>query len=430
MTTPTDHLRWSIRPAAGFADNTSLAAGRSLSMLGPRVLIFRASGRRAHNAAMRIDIITLFPEMLSGAFDASILGRGRESGALRIDLYNPRDYTHDKHHVTDDYAYGGGPGMVMKPEPLFECVDAVQAMAHPRGKVVLLTPQGRLLDQSVVRELAAEPRLILICGHYEGVDERVRQHLADDEISVGDYVLSGGEPAALVLVDAVARYQPGVLGSDASLTEESHAQGLLEYPQYTRPPAYRGHVVPDVLTSGNHADIAQWRRRQSIERTLRRRPDMLATADLTSAERRYVDELLADETVASALAHLFRVIMPVTDVARGVAFYAQLLGTPGREVAPGRHYFHCGGTILAIVDPSEHESKPFNPNIDHVYFAVADLQAAYQRARRAGCSYLEPKIARRPWGEKSFYARDPFGNPICFVDDKTVFTGRDMQEER
>jgi len=239
---------------------------------------------------MRIDIVTLFPEMFAGPFEASIIGRAREAGALEIALHNPRDYTHDKHHVVDDYAYGGGPGMVMKPEPIFECVEAVQAMASPPGKVVLLTPQGRLLNHDVVAELAREPRLILICGHYEGVDERVRQSLVDDEISIGDYVLSGGEPAAWVVVDAVARHQPGVLGSDASLEEESHAQGLLEYPQYTRPAEYRGMRVPEILLSGHHAEIAKWRRRQSIIRTARKRPDLLARAELTDEER----ELLAE----------------------------------------------------------------------------------------------------------------------------------------
>ena len=240
---------------------------------------------------MRIDIITLFPEMFAGPFDASIIARGREAGMLDIALHNPRDYTSDKHHIVDDYAYGGGPGMVMKPDPIFECVDAVRPMAEAPGKVVLLTPQGRLLSHHVVEELAAEPRLILICGHYEGVDERVREFLVDDEVSIGDYVLSGGEPAAIVLVDAVARHQPGVLGSELSLEEESHAQGLLEYPQYTRPAEYRGMAIPDILLSGHHAEIAKWRRRQSVLRTARRRPDLLADADLTAEERRFVEEL-------------------------------------------------------------------------------------------------------------------------------------------
>lgn len=248
---------------------------------------------------MRIDVLTLFPEMLAGVFDHSIIGRARDSGALTIELYNPRDYTEDRHHVVDDYAYGGGPGMVMKPDPLFECVDAVQAMAEPVGRVVLLTPQGRLLNHDVVDELAAEQRLILICGHYEGVDERVREFLVDDEISVGDYVLSGGEPAAIVVVDAVARHQPGVLGSEESLEEESHAGGLLEYPQYTRPAEYRGMAVPEILVSGHHAEIAKWRRRQSIVRTARRRPDLIARADLSTEERRLADEALAESAAST-----------------------------------------------------------------------------------------------------------------------------------
>jgi tRNA (guanine37-N1)-methyltransferase len=243
---------------------------------------------------MRIDILTLFPEMFAGPFDASIIARAREAGVLEIALHNPRDYTTDKHHVVDDYAYGGGPGMVMKPEPLFACVDAVRAMTEPSGRVVLLTPQGRLLDHAVVAALAAEPRLIVLCGHYEGVDERVREALTDDEISIGDYVLSGGEPAAIVLVDAVARHQPGVLGSELSLEEESHAQGLLEYPQYTRPAEFRGMAVPEILLSGHHAEIARWRRRQSILRTARRRPDLLEKASLTAEERVWLDGVMSE----------------------------------------------------------------------------------------------------------------------------------------
>ncbi len=244
---------------------------------------------------MRIDVISLFPEMFAGAFDSSMIARARDAGVIEIAIHNPREYTTDKHRIVDDYVYGGGPGMVMKPEPLFDCLEAVQPMAQPSGKVVLLTPQGRLLNHDVVRELAAAPRLTLICGHYEGVDERVRDALVDDEISIGDYVLSGGEPAAIVVVDAVARQQPGVLGSDLSLEEESHAQGLLEYPQYTRPAEYRGMAVPDILLSGHHAEIANWRRRQSILRTARRRPDLLARADLSGEERAVAEEEMAKE---------------------------------------------------------------------------------------------------------------------------------------
>jgi tRNA (guanine37-N1)-methyltransferase len=367
---------------------------------------------------MRIDILTLFPEMFAGAFDASIIGRARASGATEIALHNPRDYTQDPHRVVDDYAYGGGPGMVMKPEPIFACVDAVRALAPARGRVVLLTPQGRLLNSEIVAELSREGRLILICGHYEGVDERVRESLADDEISIGDYVLSGGEPAAVVLVDAVVRQLPGVLGSEQSLTEESHAQGLLEYPQYTRPSEYRGMSVPQVLLSGHHEEIARWRRGQSIARTKRRRPDMLARATLTSEERRTLEATAG----SPGTTHLFRVIMPVPDVDRGATFYGQMLGQPGERVAPERHYFRCGGTILALVNPSGHDVQ-FRPNVEHVYFAVPDLRERYVLARKAGCAWLEDKISRRVWGEKSFYARDPFGNPICFVDERTVYSG-------
>jgi tRNA (guanine37-N1)-methyltransferase len=374
--------------------------------------------------SMRIDILTLFPEMFAGAFDASIVARALAAGAVELALHNPRDYAADKHRVVDDYLYGGGPGMVMKPEPLFDCIDAVRAMAPSRGRVVLLTPQGRLLTDAIVRDLAGEERLIVICGHYEGVDERVREHLADDEISIGDYVLSGGEPAAIVLVDALVRHVPGALGSEQSLTEESHAQGLLEYPQYTRPPEYRGLAVPDVLLSGHHEEIGRWRRARSIERTAQRRPDMLVRAELTSEERRLIEEQAAG---GAAPAHLFRVITPVPDIEQGAAFYAALFGVPGDRVAPNRHYFRCGGTILALVDPSGHDVA-FRPNIEHVYFAVPDLRQRYGLARNAGCSWLEPKITRRPWGEKSFYARDPFGNPICFVDEKTVYTGGAMPE--
>ena len=399
---------------------------------------------------MRIDILTLFPEMLTGPLDHSIIGRAREAGTIEIAVHNPREWATDKHSVVDDYAYGGGPGMVMKPEPLFACVEAVRAMTEPPGKVVLLTPQGRLLDQLVVAELAAEPRLIVICGHYEGVDERVREHLADDEISIGDYVLSGGEPAAIVLVDAVARHQPGVLGSERSLTEESHAHGLLEYPQYTRPAEFNGMTVPDVLLSGHHLDIEQWRRRQSIVRTAQRRPDMLARARLTPEELRIAEEAL---DAPSPEARLFRVILPVADTYAGAAFYARLFGKPGERIAPTRHYFRCGATILTLVDPRGEPSTPdplstsagegelegpmsagkgqvameFRPNPDHVYFTVADLAAMYGRARGAGCQWLEPKIRRRPWGERSFYARDPFGNPICFVDETTAYVGLESE---
>ena len=247
---------------------------------------------------MRIDVLTLFPEAFSGPLQASILGRALASGIVTVELHNIRDYATDRHSIVDDYAYGGGPGMVMKPEPLAASIEAIRGMATPAGRTVLLTPQGRLLNQAIVDELAQEERLILVCGHYEGVDERIREHFVDDEISIGDYVLSGGEIAALVVIDAVVRRQPGTLGSEESLLEESHSDGLLEYPQYTRPPEFRGWRVPDILLSGNHGEIARWRRRQRILRTANRRPDLLekalrrdpGEALLSEEERRLAEE--------------------------------------------------------------------------------------------------------------------------------------------
>jgi tRNA (guanine37-N1)-methyltransferase len=243
---------------------------------------------------MRIDVLTLFPEAFAGPLQASILGRALAGGVAQVELHNIRDFAEDKHQVVDDYAYGGGPGMVMKPEPIAAAIDAVRAVAEPPGRVVLLTPQGRLLRQDVVDELAAEERLLLVCGHYEGVDERVREHLVDDEISIGDYVLSGGEFAALVVIDAVVRRLPGTLGSADSLLEESHSDGLLEYPQYTRPAEFRGWRVPDILLSGNHGEIARWRRQQRIIRTARR-PDLLDRAQLTDEERRLAEEVTGNQ---------------------------------------------------------------------------------------------------------------------------------------
>lgn len=224
---------------------------------------------------MRIDVLTLFPGIFAGPLDESILKRARDAGIIDINLHNIRDWAPDKHHVVDDSPYGGGAGMVMKPEPIFAAAEAVQALADPPGRMILLTPQGRVFDQSLAVELATEPRLILICGRYEGVDERVRENLVDDEISIGDYVLGGGELPALVLIETVARLVPGVLGSEESLRHESHSGGLLEYPQYTRPADFRGWTVPDVLLSGDHAEVDKWRQQQRLERTRRRRPDLL-----------------------------------------------------------------------------------------------------------------------------------------------------------
>jgi tRNA (guanine37-N1)-methyltransferase len=244
---------------------------------------------------MHIDILTLFPEMFQGPFSCSILKRAIDRKLVSISLHNIRDYTHDKHHTVDDYAYGGGIGMMLKPEPIFEAVESIKSgyadQESSRLPVILLTPQGRRFCQEIAYELSQCRCLILICGRYEGVDERVREHLVTDEISIGDYVLSGGELAAMVVVEAVVRLIPGVLGSEASATDNSHATGLLEYPQYTRPAVYRGWPVPQVLLSGDHAQIAKWRREQAIRRTLERRPELLDKASLCLKERQLVNRL-------------------------------------------------------------------------------------------------------------------------------------------
>ncbi len=232
---------------------------------------------------MRFDILTLFPRMLDGPLSESVLQRARERRLLSVHVHDIRDYAEGRHRVVDDYPYGGGAGMVMKPEPIAAALAAVSAQGEESGPTVLLTPQGRLFNQGIAQEYAREPRLTLLCGHYEGVDERIR-NLVTDELSIGDFVLSGGEPAAIVVVDAVARLVPGVLGSEESLAEESHAEGLLEYPQYTRPPNFRGMEVPAILLSGNHQEVARWRRLQSILRTSRQRPDLLARASLSAEE--------------------------------------------------------------------------------------------------------------------------------------------------
>jgi tRNA (guanine37-N1)-methyltransferase len=227
--------------------------------------------------------------MFLGIFDLGIMKRAIDQKLVSIGVHNIRDYTHDKHHTADDYPYGGGAGMVLKPEPIFEAVEAIEKKEDT--PIILLSPQGRLFTQRVAQELAGRSQLILICGHYEGVDERVREHLASDEISIGDYVLSGGELAAMVIIDSVFRLVPGVLGSEESPLDDSHVGGLLEYPQYTRPPEYRGWPVPEVLLSGNHAQINRWRREQAIRRTLARRPELLARAELSSQEERLVERL-------------------------------------------------------------------------------------------------------------------------------------------
>ena len=220
----------------------------------------------------------------------SILGRAVERGLLNVDMHNFRDHARDRHHTVDDYAYGGGPGMVLKPEPLFQAVESLLG-APPQYPVVLLTPQGRVFRQTDAERLAGEERFALICGHYEGFDERLSEHLATEELSIGDFVLTGGEIAAMVVIDAVARLLPGVLGSDESAAADSHASGLLQHPQYTRPAEFRGWTVPEVLLSGDHQAVARWRRRQSLQRTLQRRPDLLGKADLSEEDREFLGEI-------------------------------------------------------------------------------------------------------------------------------------------
>ena len=243
---------------------------------------------------MRFDVFTLFPETIEPYLQSSILKRASERELVEFCVHNIRDWATDKHHVTDDEPYGGGGGMVMKVEPIFASVEDVVG-TPPACPVILLTPQGRLFTQEMAHELAAQPRLAMIAGRYEGLDERVRQHLVADEISIGDYVLTGGEIPALVLIDAVTRLLPGVLGDPDAPQKDSHAESLLEHPHYTRPAEFRGWGVPDVLRSGDHARVNRWRREQSLRRTWERRPELLKEASLTAEERAYLAHLAQDE---------------------------------------------------------------------------------------------------------------------------------------
>lgn len=240
---------------------------------------------------MRFEVLTLFPGMLEGALAASLLGKAQQAGLVEYRMRDIRDYAEGKHRVCDDTPYGGGAGMVMKPEPVVKAIEAARAEAAPdaRTRVVLLTPTGRVFDQSVARGYAAETdHLVLLCGRYEGVDDRVRDWI-DEELSIGDFVLSGGEAAALVVIDAVSRLVPGVLGNLTSIESESFEEGVLEYPQFTRPPTFRGRDVPPILLSGDHARIARWRRKKALERTRDRRPDLFARLELTDADRRLLE---------------------------------------------------------------------------------------------------------------------------------------------
>ena len=251
---------------------------------------------------MQFEVFTLLPEVFPPYLESSILQRARQRGLISVNVHNIRDYTHDKHNMTDDTPYGGGGGMVMKPEPVFEAVESVLGLdphlpeptSSPQGRpappVILLTPQGRVFSQSVAEELSHYEKIALLCGRYEGIDERIREHLVTDEISIGDYVLTGGELPALIVIDAVSRFLPGVLGDPDGAMDDSHASGLLEYPHYTRPPEFRGWKVPEILLSGDHGKVANWRREQSLLRTLARRPDLLERADLTEKERIFLRE--------------------------------------------------------------------------------------------------------------------------------------------
>ncbi len=252
---------------------------------------------------MQFEVFTLLPEVFPPYLESSILVRARQKGLIDVRVHNIRDYTHDKHHVTDDTPYGGGGGMVMKPEPVFEAVESVLGFAPQPTQptpaagarqgipIILLTPQGRVFTQRVAEELSRHERLVLLCGRYEGVDERIREHLVTDEISIGDYVLTGGELPALILIDAVSRLLPGVLGDPTGAADDSHSMGLLEYPHYTRPPDFRSWKVPDILLSGDHAKIDKWRREQALTRTFNKRPDMLENAELDKRDRKFIERL-------------------------------------------------------------------------------------------------------------------------------------------
>lgn len=240
---------------------------------------------------MRIDILTLFPNMFTGVINESILKKAMELGKVQYHITNFRDFSTDKHQAVDDYPYGGGAGMVLKPEPIFHAVEHIESVTNSSPRVILLCPQGERYTQKKAEQLAREEHLLFICGHYEGYDERIRENLVTDEISIGDFVLTGGELAAMVVIDSIVRLLPGVLGNEDSPVLDSFSTGLLEHPHYTRPAEFRGMRVPDVLLSGNHKLIDEWRRKQSLKRTLERRPDLLESYPLTEQEIEWLNEL-------------------------------------------------------------------------------------------------------------------------------------------
>ncbi|MEB3101191.1 tRNA (guanosine(37)-N1)-methyltransferase TrmD [Ferviditalea candida] len=243
---------------------------------------------------MKIDVLTLFPSMFAGVFAASILGKAEEKGIVQLNTVNYRDFSQNKHNTVDDYPYGGGGGMVLKPEPIFEAVESLLSPDAPKPRIILTCPQGERFDQRKAEELARESHLIFICGHYEGYDERIREHLVTDELSLGDFVLTGGEIPAMAMIDSVVRLLPGVLGNEQSSITDSYSTGFLEYPQYTRPAEYRGWTVPEVLLSGHHEKIGLWRKKQMLRRTLLRRPDLLDRESLTVEELRMLEQLKAE----------------------------------------------------------------------------------------------------------------------------------------
>ncbi|RJG22264.1 tRNA (guanosine(37)-N1)-methyltransferase TrmD [Paenibacillus thiaminolyticus] len=288
---------------------------------------------------MRIDVLTIFPEMCEGVFRSSILGKAQEKGLVTLNAVNFRDYSENKHQTVDDYPYGGGGGMVLKPEPIFAAVEAMivqeaeaertqlweeghtpaaddsdvpnapnnsdrpngpNSLERKRPRVILMCPQGEPFTQAKAEELAQESHLILVCGHYEGYDERIREHLVTDELSIGDYVLTGGELPAMVVTDSVVRLLPGVLGNESSAVTDSFSTGLLEYPHYTRPADFRGWTVPDVLLSGHHAKVEQWRKEQSLRRTVERRPDLLESIELNEADRKLLERIIAERQANEA----------------------------------------------------------------------------------------------------------------------------------
>jgi len=240
---------------------------------------------------MRMDVLTLFPEMFEGVFNSSILGKAQEKGIVQLRAHNFREHANNKHNTVDDYPYGGGGGMVLKAEPIFSAVESLIEENAPKPRVILMCPQGERYSQAKAEELANEEHLIFICGHYEGYDERIREFLVTDELSVGDYVLTGGELPAMTIIDSVARLLPGVLGNETSAVTDSFSTGLLEYPHYTRPADFRGMKVPDILLSGHHANVEAWRKQQSLRRTLERRPDLLEHVELNKKEKKWLQEI-------------------------------------------------------------------------------------------------------------------------------------------